>query len=70
MPDLVSPMAGKVVEVEVKVGDQIELDQEVMVLESMKMDVPVHADVEGKVKEIKVKPGDQVNQGDTLAVLE
>ncbi|MBC7342073.1 MAG: biotin/lipoyl-binding protein [Clostridia bacterium] len=70
MPDLVSPMAGKVVEVEVKVGDQIELDQEVMVLESMKMDVPVYADVEGKVKEIKVKPGDQVNQGDTLAVLE
>lgn len=70
MADLVSPMAGKVVEVEINVGDQVEVDQEVMVLESMKMDVPVYADVEGKVKEIKVKAGDQVQQGQALAVLE
>ncbi|HET6202188.1 MAG TPA: biotin/lipoyl-containing protein [Planctomycetota bacterium] len=61
-----SNMAGVIVEVRVKPGDRIAAGQEVVVLESMKMQLPIAADVPGTVKAIRVKPGDFVNDGDPL----
>lgn len=65
-----APLAGKVVSITVDVGDAVEEDDEIMVLEALKMETSVYASADGKVKEIKVKPGDQVEEDDLLMVLE
>jgi acetyl-CoA carboxylase biotin carboxyl carrier protein len=70
MANLESPMAGKIFELNIEVGQQIEEDDEVIIIDAMKMENPVFSPVGGTVKEIKVKVGDQVNEGDVLAVIE
>jgi len=65
-----SPLAGKVWTISVKEGETVEEDDEVLVLEAMKMETPVYSSVEGTVKEIKVKQGDTVEEDDVLAVIE
>lgn len=62
-------MAGTVLEVKVKVGDKITSGQEIVVLESMKMEVPVSASQSGKVTEVKKQVGDFVNEGEALIEL-
>ena len=52
-----SPMAGKVIEILVEVGQSVEEDDEVIILEAMKMENPVYAPESGVVKEIKVEVG-------------
>ena len=64
------PMVGKIVSVAVKVGDKIEENDQVAVLEAMKMEMPVVAPVSGKVKEIHISPGQEVEAEQTLAVIE
>lgn len=64
-----SEMAGTVLELKVKTGDTIKAGQEIVVLESMKMEVPVMANQSGKVTEIKKQVGDFVNEGETLIEL-
>lgn len=59
-------MAGTVIEVLVHVGDKIIVGQVVVILESMKMEVPIEAEVAGKVSWIKVNTGDFVNEDDIL----
>ena len=70
MKQINAMMAGTVIEVLVKPGDQISDGQDVVILESMKMQLPVPAEITGKVKEVKVAAGDFVNEGDTIVVLE
>ncbi|TFE00244.1 acetyl-CoA carboxylase biotin carboxyl carrier protein subunit [Jeotgalibacillus salarius] len=70
MTQITSTMAGTVLQVLVNNGDQIESGQPVMMLESMKMEIPVEAEAAGKVSEVKVNAGDFVNEGDTLLILE
>lgn len=70
MKNLESTMAGTVFTVNVAVGEQVEAGQVVMVLESMKMEIPVEADTSGKVSEIKAQVGDFVNEGDVLVTFE
>lgn len=65
-----SPMAGKVVEILVEVGQNVAEDDEVIILEAMKMENPVYAPENGVVKEIKVEVGKKVAEGDVLMVLE
>lgn len=65
-----SNMAGTVLEVLVKAGDKVEDGQDVVCLESMKMQMFISAEGSGTVKEIKVDTGDFVNEGDTLITLE
>jgi acetyl-CoA carboxylase biotin carboxyl carrier protein len=55
--------------VEVTVGDHVEEGDTVVVLESMKMEMPLEAEDEGMVKQVLCKEGQAVNQGDTLVVL-
>ncbi|AOV08356.1 acetyl-CoA carboxylase biotin carboxyl carrier protein subunit [Sporosarcina ureilytica] len=69
MTQLKSSMAGSVFTVNVNVGDNVEVGQVVMVLESMKMEIPVEAEVAGKVTEINANVGDFVNEGDTLVTI-
>jgi acetyl-CoA carboxylase biotin carboxyl carrier protein len=68
--ELTSPIAGKVFKIHVVVGDTLETDDEVMVLEAMKMETPIFAPENGTVKEIKVKVGDNVNEEQLLLVIE
>lgn len=63
-------MAGNVWKVLVKPGDQVEDGQDVVILESMKMEIPIAADFCGMVKEVKINEGDFVNEDDVLIVLE
>jgi acetyl-CoA carboxylase biotin carboxyl carrier protein len=63
-------MAGTVWKVVVNVGDQVEEGQELVILESMKMEIPFEAESTGKVVEVKVKEGDFVNEGDVLVTIE
>ncbi len=70
MATIDTPMAGKVLEINVKVGDTIAEDDEVIILEAMKMENPIFAPEAGVVKEIKVKEGQMINEGDVLIVLE
>ena len=70
MKQISSMMAGIVIDILVKPGDQISDGQEVAILESMKMQLPVQATLAGKVSQIKVGQGDFVNEGDPLLTLE
>lgn len=70
MKEIASMMAGVVLEVLVKPGDNVSDGMDVAILESMKMQLPVQADKDGTVKEVKVNTGDFVNEGDLLVVLD
>jgi acetyl-CoA carboxylase biotin carboxyl carrier protein len=70
MNNITAVMAGNVWKVLVKPGDQVEEGQDVVILESMKMEIPIAADFEGVVKEVKISEGDFVNEEDILVVLE
>ena len=70
MPLVKSNMAGTIIEVSVKVGDQVEAGQDVATLESMKMQMYLQAEMGGKVRDVKVGPGDFVNEGDVILELE
>jgi acetyl-CoA carboxylase biotin carboxyl carrier protein len=63
-------ITGTVWKIEVGVGDPVEEGDTVVILESMKMEMPVEAEDEGMVKEILVEEGQAVSEGDTLVVLE
>jgi acetyl-CoA carboxylase biotin carboxyl carrier protein len=70
MKEVTANMAGSVWKVLVSVGDQVSKDQEVIILESMKMEIPIEAEKDGKVSEIKINEGDFVNEGDVILVIE
>ena len=63
-------ITGTVWKVEVKVGDRVAEGDTVVVLESMKMEMPVEAEDEGTVAEVLVQEGQSVSEGDALVVLE
>jgi acetyl-CoA carboxylase biotin carboxyl carrier protein len=70
MPNVEAHITGTVWKVEVSVGDPVEEGDTVVILESMKMEMPVEAEDEGTVKEILVQEGQSVSEGDPLVVLE
>lgn len=63
-------ITGKVWKIEVGIGDRLEADDAVMILESMKMEIPVLAPEAGTVKEILVREEDAVQEGQVVALLE
>lgn len=67
---ITSNMAGNVWKVLVNEGDTISEGQDVVILESMKMEIPIAAEASGTVKEVKINEGDFVNEGDELVVIE
>jgi acetyl-CoA carboxylase biotin carboxyl carrier protein len=70
MKEITASMAGTVLNVYVASGDSINSGQEVIMLESMKMEIPIESEGSGIVKELRVAIGDFVNEGDVLLVLE
>ena len=70
MSEIIAPMGGKVIDVKVKSGDAVQEGDEVVILEAMKMELPVVADVSGTVKEVKCNKGDAVEAEAVLIVLE
>lgn len=65
-----SPLAGNVWNVLVEVGATVEEDDELVIVEALKMENPVYAPCGGTVKEVKVKKGDKVAEDDVLVVIE
>ncbi|MCL5045507.1 MAG: biotin/lipoyl-binding protein [Actinobacteria bacterium] len=70
MSEVKAEMAGVVERVLVGSGAKVSKDQELVVIESMKMLVKIFSPSDGEVVEVKVGPGDFVQEGDTLLVLE
>jgi acetyl-CoA carboxylase biotin carboxyl carrier protein len=70
VPDVEAHITGTVWKIEVQVGDAVQEGDTVVILESMKMEMPVEAEDPGVVKEILVAEGESVSEGDTLVVLE
>ena len=69
MPNIEAHITGTVWKIEVAVGDAVQEGDTVVVLESMKMEMPVEAEDEGTVREILVEEGQAVSEGDALVVL-
>ncbi|MCP3741735.1 biotin/lipoyl-containing protein [Rossellomorea sp. BNER] len=70
MKEITASMAGTVLNVLVQGGEEVSNGQTVMMLESMKMEIPVESTDTGKVVEVKVNIGDFVNEGDILLIVE
>ena len=70
MASVEAHITGTVWRIEVEVGDTVAEGDTVVILESMKMEMPVEAEDEGTVAEIVVEEGQSVSEGDTLVVLE
>jgi biotin carboxyl carrier protein len=69
MTQIRSEIPASVWQVKVAKGDQVEAGDELIILESMKMEIPVVAPVGGTVSALHVKPDDRVQEGDMLAEL-
>ena len=70
MPDVLAHITGTVWKIEVDVGDTVQEGDTVVILESMKMEMPVEAEDPGTVKELLCEEGQSVSEGDSLVVLE
>jgi len=68
--EIISPMAGTILEVFVSEGDKIAKSQKVLILEAMKMEHSILSDFDGTVSVLKAKTGQSVDAGEVLAVLE
>lgn len=70
MADVLAPLAGKVWQVLVEIGAKVEEDDELLVIEALKMENTVYSTAAGTVTEIKVKKDDVVEDGQVLVVVE
>ena len=70
MPDVEAHITGTVWKIECQVGQSVDEGDTLVILESMKMEMPVEAEDGGTVKEIRCTEGQSVSEGDTLVVLE
>jgi urea carboxylase len=70
MPEIRSEIDANVWEVRAEVGQHVDVGDELVVLESMKMEIPVLSPLAGTVTELCVQPNDRVREGDVVAVLE
>jgi len=68
--EIKAPMTGKIVSIVVNQGDKVKADDEVIIMDAMKMEIPVCAPADGTVKEINVKEGDSVKTDQLLMILE
>ena len=67
---VLSEIPGTVFKIEVEVGNEVAEDDPVIILESMKMEIPVGAPQAGRVAEILVEEGEAVEEGQEVAVIE
>ncbi len=67
---IASELVAVVAQVQVVVGQRVEAGQELVLLESMKMEIPMLAEAAGTVTQVQVSPGDVVQEGDVLVVID
>jgi len=70
LPNVEAHITGIIYKIECEVGQKVDEGDTVLVLESMKMEMPVEAEYDGTVKEIKCEEGQSVKEGDVLVTLE
>ena len=68
--EIKSPAVGKVLRLSVECGAHVARGDEVMVIESMKVEIPLKAPAPGRIREFRVKAGDQIQRNAVLAVLD
>ncbi len=68
--EIKSPSVGKVLRLSIEAGAQVVRGTEVMVIESMKVEIPIKSTAAGRLKEFRVKPGDQIQRNAVLAIVE
>jgi biotin carboxyl carrier protein len=66
---VVSDLVANVAQIHVAVGDVVDVGDEIALLESMKMEIPVLTEEAGTITEVKVQAGDVVQEGDILAIV-
>ena len=69
MPDVEAHITGTVWKIECQIGQEVEEGDTLVILESMKMEMPVEAEDDGNVAEIRCQEGQSVQEGDVLVVL-
>ena len=67
--NVIAEVAGKVWKIEAQPGTTLAADDTILILESMKMEIPVVAPAAGKLLELRVKEGDAVGEGEVIAVI-
>ena len=67
--EVLVPLAGSIWEVIVDVGDEVEEDDELVIIEALKMENPVYAPCDGTISEIRVKKGDVVEDDDVIMII-
>jgi biotin carboxyl carrier protein len=68
--EIVAPLAGRVFQLKIKSGDTVEADEEILVVEAMKMETPVFVPCDGTIREVRIKEGDEVAENDILAIID
>lgn len=68
--EIIAPLSGKILSIEIEVGQAVEEDDDAVIIEAMKMETAIYVPCDGKVAEVKVKVGDEVEEDDVLAVIE
>lgn len=68
--EIKAPLTGKIINIVVHIGDKVGAEDEVIIMDAMKMEIPVYAPVDGVIKEIKIKEGDSVKTDQVLMILE
>ncbi|MHA2172983.1 MAG: biotin/lipoyl-containing protein, partial [Candidatus Kariarchaeaceae archaeon] len=68
--NIISPLAGSISSVHVKIGDTVEKGDVILIISAMKMENKISAKSSGKIRSINVKEGDQVNKGVILIEFE
>ncbi|MDP9325771.1 MAG: biotin/lipoyl-binding carrier protein [Candidatus Dormibacteraeota bacterium] len=70
MAEVKAELVGNLWKIVTEVGQHVDADETIMILESMKMEIPILAPVAGTIKEFLVAEGDVVQEGQTVAVIE
>jgi acetyl-CoA carboxylase biotin carboxyl carrier protein len=70
MTEVKAELVGNLWKIVTEVGQQVEEDDTLMILESMKMEIPVTTPVSGTIREILVREGEVVQEGQTVAIIE
>lgn len=68
--EIVAPLDGKVFQLKINPGDTVEEDEEILVIEAMKMETPIFVPCDGVVREVNVKEGEEVAENDVLAIID
>ena len=68
--EITAPMSGKIAEILCKLGDQVKFEDELLILEALKMENPIYAPVDGKITELKIAAGAMVEANQVLLIID